>query len=105
MSVLNPRNRLVNFRLSEAEFEQLKAACHENGARSISEFARTAVLNSLRQQVVDDGPDVQRVTYLEDKVVALEVRTDQLLRLLTNTRNAPAEMPGRDVVFGGDRVR
>ena len=44
MSVISPRNRLVNFRLSEAEFEHLRTACQAIGARSISDFARSSVL-------------------------------------------------------------
>jgi hypothetical protein len=45
MSVLKPRNRLINFRLTEEEFEYLHRACHDQGARSISDFARSAVMN------------------------------------------------------------
>lgn len=37
------RTRAVNFRLSEEEFEELKRACVAEGARSMSDFARTAV--------------------------------------------------------------
>ncbi len=83
MSVLNPRNRLVNFRLSEAEFEQLRAACQENGARSVSEFARTAVLGSLENGAPQNRASPERLEHLEGKVSELEVRIEQLLRLLS----------------------
>lgn len=91
MSVINPRNRLVNFRLSEVEFEQLKEACYEHGARSVSEFARTAVLGSL-----DGGPPARPsqnggVQELDRKVSELEVRVEQLLRLIAVAGTAPLE--------------
>lgn len=38
------RNKLVNFRVSEEEFSQITQAAHQSGARSVSMFARAAVL-------------------------------------------------------------
>lgn len=71
MSVFNPRNRLVNFRLSEGEFDLLKAACKKSGARSLSDFARTQVLKGL-EQGNGQADSVQnltiRVKVLEDEV-------------------------------------
>ena len=43
MPVYSPRHRLVNFRVNEEEYATLQAACLQNGARSISDFARLAV--------------------------------------------------------------
>ena len=47
MTVLKRRTRMVNFRLSEDEYRELKTICIANGARSISDFARTAVCKSI----------------------------------------------------------
>ena len=44
MPVYRPRTRLVNFRLSEDEYQLLKITCFRSGARSVSDYARTAVL-------------------------------------------------------------
>ena len=82
MSVLNPRNRLVNFRLSEAEFDTLRSVCRERGARSISEFARTAVLRSLDSRQAAREMNEERVRRIEQKVGSLEMRVDQLLNLI-----------------------
>lgn len=84
MSVINPRNRLVNFRLSEAEFEALRTACQAMGARSIAEFARSAVLEKMSHS---DGSDAGRVRVfqLDHKVAELETKVGQLLSLLTAT--------------------
>ena len=86
MSVLNPRNRLVNFRLSDEEFERLKNACGQFGARSISDFARGSVLDRIV-----DGPAAsnarpgERMVELDHKVAALEGQVSQLLNLMEAT--------------------
>jgi hypothetical protein len=43
MTVLKRRTRMVNFRLSEDEYADLKSLCIGKGARSISDFTREAV--------------------------------------------------------------
>lgn len=44
MPVYRPRTRLVNFRLSEEEYQSLRETCARSGARSVSDYARSAVL-------------------------------------------------------------
>lgn len=86
MSVINPRNRLVNFRLSEAEFEALRQKCGSTGARSISEFARTAVLEKINGAESAGGDNSRhRVLQLDNKVAELETRVSQLLNLVAAT--------------------
>ena len=83
MSVLNPRKRLVNFRLSDVEFERLKAACGKRGARSISDFARTSVLESIEEPQETANPPLTRTPVMEQKVAELEIRLNQLLQLMS----------------------
>lgn len=100
MSVINPRNRLVNFRLSEAEFEALRVACQAMGARSISEFARSAVLEKMSQS---NGPDAGRVRVfqLDHKVAELETKVGQLLSLLSATGTSVVPEPvGSELAVG-----
>src|SRR5690349_15262141 len=47
MAVMRKRTRLVSFRLSEQEYEALQSYSMNLGARSISDFARTALCNVL----------------------------------------------------------
>lgn len=82
MSVFKPRNRLVNFRLSNEEFERLKACCPMHGARSISDFARSSVLERLKSPPVDPSGQPEQATHLDHKVTALETRVEQLVNLL-----------------------
>ena len=92
MPVLKPRNRLINFRLSEEEFEMLRSSCARCGARSLSEFARTAVLRSvaagLGQSAPEDSTQSARVATLDRKVQDLEIRIADLVRLIESLRAA-----------------
>jgi hypothetical protein len=54
VAALKRRDRLVIFRLTEDEFEGLKAACEERGAASLSAFARSELLNALRGDRLSD---------------------------------------------------
>jgi hypothetical protein len=44
------RARIVTFRLSEEEYDMLRTACARAEASSVSNFARDAVLGSVRAQ-------------------------------------------------------
>ncbi len=82
MSILKPRNRLVNFRLTEEEFVYLREACVAQGARSISDFARSAVLRQADRPTpspVLDGPSTQSLSELQSMMFQLEARVGQLV--------------------------
>ena len=51
MAVQKPRNRMLIFRLTEDEYQNLQAA--STGARSLSEFARAKLLASLSSNPID----------------------------------------------------
>lgn len=55
MSVLRPRNRIVNFRVSEDELERMKEQCKLSGHRSISDFARSSVLDSTLLSRIEEN--------------------------------------------------
>jgi len=48
MSVLRKQSRIVTFRVSEEEYEVLTRSCLSSGARSLSDFARAAVVERLQ---------------------------------------------------------
>jgi len=82
MPVYRPRTRLVNFRVNEEEYATMCAACSQNGARSISDFARLAV---LRHAAADERQATSmqwRLSALGHKMSELECRVSQVLRLL-----------------------
>jgi len=45
MGVISPRNRVITFRLSVTEYERVSEAAERSNARSLSDFARGAVLD------------------------------------------------------------
>ena len=53
MSITNPRNRLVVFRLTEEEYEGLKAACSAAGIRNLSEYTRSELLLTLHSDATE----------------------------------------------------
>lgn len=91
MAVLKARSRLLSFRLTQDELENLRVACLMRGARNVSDFARRAVL-----AVAEAHPEAQ----LLDRVSALQLRLsgietgvrqhgDMLRALLRKSVNSP----------------
>jgi hypothetical protein len=91
MPVQKPRNRLVNFRLNEEEYEGLRAACAHHGARSVSDFARAAVLRSAGIQERADRQTQRRLSDLGQKVSELEAHVQDLMRLIAGSDGAGAQ--------------
>jgi hypothetical protein len=50
MPVFNPKNRMISFRLSEEQFALLQEASIRTGARSVSEYARDAIVRLLHHR-------------------------------------------------------
>jgi hypothetical protein len=78
----------VYFRISEDEFRQFVSVCEQEGARSVSDLARSAV-----QRLIADGDRNRNGEELAEKMHRLEqlitALTEQL-RLLTATRTQEA---------------
>ena len=72
MSNFRNRNRLVYFRVSEAEFQEFKDLCTRYGARNMSDLVRSA-LKALTSRSPDGvGADiVERLQQLENSVERL----------------------------------
>jgi hypothetical protein len=71
---VNPRQKLVAFRVRAEEYDALKRAVLGEGSRSVSEFARRAIfqrVNSLRQIRSRLGAVAQELQRLTAEVRAL----------------------------------
>jgi hypothetical protein len=83
VAVLKPRERLVYFRISEDEFRQFVSVCEQEGARSVSDLARSAV-----QRLIADGHREREDDEMTEKMHKLEklisAVTEQLQLLVTN---------------------
>jgi hypothetical protein len=75
VAVLRSRSRLVTFRLDPEEYAALRRVCVSTGARSMSEFAREAVLASV------DAGNASRGALAGD-LVTLTTRLHELDKLL-----------------------
>ena len=96
MSILKPRNRLVNFRLMEEEFVYLREACLAQGARSISDFARSAVLRQADRSgapgaSAGESPSTQSLADLQSMMMQLQARVGQLVEQVDAGRPPVAE--------------
>lgn len=80
--MLKVRSRLVNFRVTDEEFEKLRSACGRNGARSISEFARSVMLSS---PVVDAENFSDQILSLDRRVAGLEISMSRLVEALAGS--------------------
>ncbi len=72
MAVNKPRNRSLIFRLTQDEYQTLRAASSEKGARSLSEFARAKLLGSqeapaLYEQITELKATVARIAALLER--------------------------------------
>jgi len=88
----------VYFRISEDEFRQFVSVCEQEGARSVSDLARSAV-----QRLIADGDRQRNGEELAEKMHRLEqliMGVTEQLRLLTATRMQ--ESGNVDVAANGD---
>ena len=69
------RRRLVNVRVTDQEFERIKTASDRQGARCISEFARTVMLGDAKPDAASDAGDS---IDLQDKLLSFERRLGML---------------------------
>jgi hypothetical protein len=89
MPVPRPRTRLVNFRVSDDEYATLRTACTRHGARSISDFARLAVLGWAGSSDLQATAMQWRLSALGHTMAELEGRVGHLLGALEG-RGLPA---------------
>ena len=66
MALLKPRNRVVVFRLTQDEYQDLKTASSVRGARNVSDFARSELLTSIGRDRLSQVD--QRISNLESAV-------------------------------------
>lgn len=104
MSVLSPKTRLVSFRLSQKEYEELRVLCMAQQARSLSDFVRDSMqrfihpADSPRTGYPAEGPhalfEVQPVGYgrrgvgypqQESAMQSIAALTDMMLALHRRT--------------------
>jgi hypothetical protein len=74
-----PRNRIVVFRLSQDEYRSLKDACDRAGARNLSDFTRSEILECLNSDALG-GQLARRFASLEQQIAVLQFQLNNLLQ-------------------------
>jgi hypothetical protein len=80
MTALKPRRRLVNFRLTQEEYDRLAAVCARKGVPSISDFARSAILRTVEIECTPEGACHSHIARLDQRVAQLEASLRGLTR-------------------------
>ena len=73
------RGRLVNFRVTDDEFERLKSECDRQGARCFSDFARHLMLSPPDG---NSGDYERKLAALDRRLSTLEVSLSRLFHAL-----------------------
>ena len=74
----------MSLRLSEEEYESLKTIYTSRGVRSLSEFARDAMLQVVGQDASDGRTLEDRVQLLDGKITLLESEVHRLSRVVAS---------------------
>jgi hypothetical protein len=77
MAIIKKRDRFVLFRLSQDEYEAIRAVCEKRAAPSISSFARGEILKMLKRdepagiakQLSSLRSSVQRIIHMLEVIV------------------------------------
>ena len=82
MPVLKRRNRVVVFRLTQDEYEDLKTVCAVRGARNISDFARSELLTAIEHERRPETELNGRLSDVDQKLSSLESKIQRMSQLL-----------------------
>ena len=99
MPVLKRRSRIVSFRLSQEEYDALKDTCLAEGARSISDFARSAACRLARNGNGSDETLQAAVLTLQERVEELDRELKRLAHLLEASQPAAPEKKSKLAKF------
>ena len=81
------KSKMVNFRMSTADYERFREICAARGLRSISELARSAMESFADSAAVDDsGPLYPELRNLRMQVRTLALEVDRLAALVETSQ-------------------
>ena len=87
MPVINPRLRVVNFRLSDGEYETVRKASLAGGARSVSEFARSSVLQRAASAESEPEQLKESMRALVRSFMELDAKVCEITRWIRGPEN------------------
>ncbi len=95
------RSRLIVFRVTQEEFDELLLACRTLDARSLADFVRQSALHSARLRGSPEGRGV-KASSLNDTLTRLNSTLTEIMRLLRTSPDdpIPTRSPLRDSSSG-----
>ncbi len=76
---IESKSRMISFRLTTDEYNEIRKLCFAHGVRSVSEMARTAIHLLLREPTRVQGENVEsRLSDLEGRLRILALELKQL---------------------------
>jgi hypothetical protein len=97
---MNIRNRLINFRVTDEEFERLKTASTLRNARCLSEFARSAILETARAcEPADQSYEsvAGQLLAFDRRLARLESHMSRLFDAISDAKSAQADSNGANL--------
>ena len=76
--MLKTRNRLVNFRLTQDEYDKIQTALLTKGMRCLSDFARDAVMRYAESDHAAETASLARLNALDRRVSELEASLQEI---------------------------
>jgi len=76
---------MISFRLSPEEYRMLQNACGPNGARSISDLARKAMLELIVSNSQDHSPS-DELRHLQDRVRQISDELERIAPLVEGSK-------------------
>ncbi len=90
MAVYEPRRRMISFRLSEDEYEFFRKDSLSQGARSLSDYARSALRRLILGESGASGNGVEaKIQQLDGSMQELSQQVRRLLLLLEQRQEDP----------------
>lgn len=96
MSLGHQRSRLISFRVSQDEYDNVRNACLLLGSRSVSDFARIAVMRAIGDSPRLMGPIPLRIAGVDPSMGNLSREVDRLARLVETLLRSNAKAAAED---------
>jgi hypothetical protein len=105
MVLLKRRSRLVTFRVSADEYQELSNGCLSAGARSIAEFAREAVLQNVQAARMTRGTLSGDLATVSKALSELDTSLHDMRRMIRSVLGSVAsEEPKATVISGNEKL-
>ena len=88
--MVNQKNKMVSFRLSDEEYSRMREHCALIGVQSLSEMARVAMQRLIEAQNADGETIYVQVRHLRSKIQDLSSEVERISHIVeqTNGHNA-----------------